>query len=53
MPDSDDIIDETGEHIALALKRANASIVPSPTQQQANKIVLGAESCSAAKPSAA
>ncbi|PWJ86959.1 methyltransferase family protein [Mesorhizobium loti] len=39
----DDLIDETGEHIELALKRANAGIVPSPAQQQANEIVLGQE----------
>jgi arsenite methyltransferase len=39
----DDMIDETGEHVELALKRANAGIVPSPAQQQANEIVLGTE----------
>jgi arsenite methyltransferase len=39
----DDIIDETGEHVELALKRASSGIMPSPAQQQANEIVLGAE----------
>ncbi|MER9742736.1 MULTISPECIES: class I SAM-dependent methyltransferase [unclassified Mesorhizobium] len=39
----DDVIDETGDHVELALKRANSGIVPSPAQQQANAIVLGAE----------
>ncbi|MER8896685.1 class I SAM-dependent methyltransferase [Mesorhizobium sp. M0659] len=39
----DDVIDETGDHVELALKRANSGIVPSPAQQQANEIVLGAE----------
>lgn len=39
----DEIIDETGEHVELALKRANSGILPSPAQQQANEIVLGAE----------
>ncbi|ESZ07483.1 methyltransferase domain-containing protein [Mesorhizobium sp. M1060] len=39
----DDVIDETGDHVELALKRANPGLVPSPAQQQANEIVLGAE----------
>lgn len=39
----DDIIDETGDHVELALKRAASGIAPSPAQQQANEIVLGAE----------
>ncbi|MER9079490.1 class I SAM-dependent methyltransferase [Mesorhizobium sp. M0895] len=39
----DEIVDETGEHVELALKRANSGIVPSPAQQQANEIVMGAE----------
>ncbi len=39
----DAVIDETGDHVELALKRANSGIVPSPAQQQANEIVLGAE----------
>ncbi|QPC92079.1 class I SAM-dependent methyltransferase [Mesorhizobium sp. INR15] len=39
----DEIIDETSEHVELAVKRANAGIVPSPAQLQANEIVLGAE----------
>jgi ubiquinone/menaquinone biosynthesis C-methylase UbiE len=39
----DEIIDETGEHVELALKRASSGILPSPAQQQANEIVLGAE----------
>ncbi|QND66663.1 methyltransferase domain-containing protein [Mesorhizobium loti] len=39
----DDVIDETGEHVELALKRENTGIVPSPAQRQANEIVLGQE----------
>ncbi|MFA6157515.1 class I SAM-dependent methyltransferase [Mesorhizobium sp.] len=39
----DEIIDETGDHVELARKRASSGIVPSPAQQQANEIVLGAE----------
>ncbi|WP_214470017.1 class I SAM-dependent methyltransferase [Mesorhizobium sp. dw_380] len=39
----DEIIDETGEHVELALKRASSGILPSPAQQQANEIVLGTE----------
>ena len=39
----DDLIDETGDHVELARKRASSGIVPSPAQQQANEIVLGPE----------
>lgn len=39
----DEVIDETGEHVELAMQRASSGIIPSPAQRQANEIVLGTE----------
>ncbi|WP_245322234.1 hypothetical protein [Mesorhizobium sp. WSM1497] len=39
----DEVIDETGEHVELAMQRASSGIIPSPVQRQVNEIVLGTE----------